>query len=298
MKFPKELVAVPEAYFEEANEKGKVERIDYKTSNFDGRDMDKHAYVYTPYGYDENKEYEILYLIHGGGELAEKYLYQSGEENALKRIVDNMIEKGEINPVIIVTPCQYPDNTIPEKGVDYHPYVNHFPTELVVDLLPAVESKYSTFAKDVTPQGLIDSREHRAVMGWSLGSTTCWTVFLQCPEYFNRAGILSGQGGCPILGDTSIEDYQNRTVNETIKLFKKQNRKPEDFYLFMATGTKDQAYPNLTPQAALMHDHPEFFIFDGDKQNCVYLVWPDGEHHTPWRLLYTYNEIKAFFERG
>ena len=65
----------------------------------------------------------------------------------------------------------------------------------------------------------------------------------------------------------------------------------------MATGTKDQAWPNLTPQAEIMHSYPELFRFEGEKQNTVYLVWPEGEHHTQWRLQYTINVIRQFYQK-
>ena len=101
----KTLVEIPQEYVsEECAQKGRVERIDYQSTDLEGNVMDKYAFVYVPYGYDDSKPYEILYLIHGGGEDAEKYLYKDGEENPLKRSVDHLIANGEIKPSLIVTP--------------------------------------------------------------------------------------------------------------------------------------------------------------------------------------------------
>ena len=91
MKFFNRIDEIDPRLYEECVEKGTVERVDYNTTNYDGSPMEKHAYVYLPYGYDENKQYDILYLIHGGAESAEKYIYQNGEENPLKRAVDHMV---------------------------------------------------------------------------------------------------------------------------------------------------------------------------------------------------------------
>ena len=51
-----------------------MEEVVYDTKAYatDERDVKKTAYVYLPYGYSEEKEYNILYLMHGTGD-DEKY---------------------------------------------------------------------------------------------------------------------------------------------------------------------------------------------------------------------------------
>ena len=62
--------AVPAAYREASARPGKVTRLDYDSEDYvrDSAPITKTAYIYTPYGYDENDtetRYNILYLMHG-----------------------------------------------------------------------------------------------------------------------------------------------------------------------------------------------------------------------------------------
>ncbi|MBQ1341089.1 MAG: hypothetical protein IIY33_01270, partial [Erysipelotrichaceae bacterium] len=89
-----------------AVKKGTVELLRYSSNTYDdeARVLHKKAYVYLPYGYDHNKRYNVLYLLHGGG---------CGEDFWLKwfpdtvNILDNMIEQGLCEPCIVVTPTYY-----------------------------------------------------------------------------------------------------------------------------------------------------------------------------------------------
>ena len=62
---------VPNDYKTAASEQGTVTRLDYASKDYvrGGGAITKTAYVYTPYGYDENADtrYNILYLMHGWG---------------------------------------------------------------------------------------------------------------------------------------------------------------------------------------------------------------------------------------
>ncbi len=52
--------------------------------------------MYTAYGYSEEKEYNILYLMHGTGDGDEKYWLKTNPYN--KTMLDNMIADGDIEP--------------------------------------------------------------------------------------------------------------------------------------------------------------------------------------------------------
>ena len=102
-----ELWAVPAKYdAEESEQAGTVEEVVYDTKAYatDERDVKKTAYVYLPYGYSEEKEYNILYLMHGTGD-DEKYWLKTNPYN--KTMLDNMIADGDIEPLIVVTPTFY-----------------------------------------------------------------------------------------------------------------------------------------------------------------------------------------------
>ncbi len=290
MKFNEFIEEIPQELLEEAANKGKVERIDYVTKHLNGSDMNKYAFVYTPYGYDETKEYEILYLIHGGGEDAEKYLYKDGEANPLKRVVDNLIENGIIQPSIIVTPS-WNLNNVPNREYPGREQTDNFKNE-IVDLMKVVETKYSTYAASIDDEGFTSSREHRSVAGWSMGSVTTWCIMSQHVGYFKRFGNMSCDSWI------ACQDGGKLQPNETAELLtdaiKAQGYSRKDFESYIITGSKDATYAQVTLMVGCLMAFPEYFLFDGEEQNAIYLVWKDGEHHTQWRLQYTYNVIKNF----
>ncbi len=293
MKFFNKLEEIDPHLYEECDQKGKVERIDYHTTTLDGQPMDKYAFVYTPYNYDPSQPYEICYLIHGTGENAEKYIYLAGEENPLKRAVDNMIKEKTIKPIIIVTPTQYPYNVTTGMEVDRTPFVINFHNEMCYDLMPAVEGKYHTYSNlETDAESLKAARDHRSVMGWSMGSRTTWFTFVNKIAYFSKFGTLAG----------ALVSYDNKfdaawgdaKAKEIVEAVKAQGFTKDDYALLNISGTKDNSYFSLCIQDACLKAYPEYFQFEGEGQNISFQMWADGEHHTKWRLQYTINAIKQF----
>lgn len=127
----------------------------------------KSAYVYLPYGYEEDEivRYNILYFMHGGGGNAGQFYNRS---YALNDILDHAIENGELDPLIVVTPTFYlPQDT--DTGVsNAGQRVSVFHQEFIQDLMPDVESRYRTYAESTDEEGLEASRNHRAFGGFSM----------------------------------------------------------------------------------------------------------------------------------
>ncbi len=242
---------VPAAFLSESNARGTVERLDYDTFLYaydmannlpesEWHKIPKSAFVYLPHGYDPNKQYNIFYLLHGGGGNEREWfgmsingdlalnnnvwgrgytgltttntLLEPGEGDIV-RILDNLIAKKIIDPLIVVTPTMYyrgNDLDIDVPGDRTKLNTDYFAYELQRDLMPAVEGKYSTYAKTLDKEGLIASRNHRALAGLSMGSMTTWRSGLQrslpyiswfgnysaginpgpIPETFKETGIL------------------------------------------------------------------------------------------------------------
>lgn len=186
----KEIWAVPAKYDSiPCPEAGTVEVLEYETRAYatDNRPVTKRAYVYLPYGYTAENQYDILYLMHGTGD-GEGYWLVTQSEN--KTMLDNMIYYGDIRPVIVVTPTWYTEEDCIESP-DVLTYT--FAEELRNDLVVAVESKYSTYAEDVSEEGLMQSRDHRAFAGLSRGSTTTWhSAINKNFDLFSCFGCFSG----------------------------------------------------------------------------------------------------------
>ena len=95
---------VPSQYFRDASNKGSVVIENYKSYDYtldNPEEITKTAYVYLPYGYDpddSSKRYDVFYLVHGWTMTAGDFFNDSG----LVSMFDNMIQNGDIPPVIVV----------------------------------------------------------------------------------------------------------------------------------------------------------------------------------------------------
>lgn len=177
-EIPETLAQVPEGYELPAEQQGSIERLDYTTYESmsyeeQSEELEKTAYVYLPYEYNEEEQYNVFYLMHGGWSNETTMMGTDRSPSTLKNIVDHAIEDGRMQPMIIVCPTY--NNTSPEDSSDYGlalRLTDNYHNELMNDLIPAVESRYSTFADDTTPEALTASRDHRAFGGFSLWKRT------------------------------------------------------------------------------------------------------------------------------
>ena len=293
-----DILPIPADYQQTAQQRGRVVRLDYTTTSYaTGQTTSRYAYVYLPYGYDADQQqrYNVLYLMHGGGGSEETYFGGEGQESTLKCVADNMIERGDIRPCIIVTPSFYlPDdgNTSVSNSAEA---VREFPSELVNSLMPAVESTYRTYAQSTTADGLRQSRRHRAFSGFSMGSVCTWHVFCNALAYFHDFVPLSGD--CWAIATQGGRSHSEETAQYLADAITRQGMTPHDFYLHIMTGSDDIAEPMLTAQTTAMRQLPQF-TFSPDKQtgNAYYGVLPGGVHTFSYDLQYIYNALRNLWK--
>ena len=215
----------------EIPEAGTLEELVYETKAYatDERPVTKRALVYLPFGYDASTPYNILYLMHGTGD-DENYWLQTHGYN--KTMLDRMIAQGEIEPLIVVTPTFYVEDDGKDSSLDILTF--SFREELRNDLMPAVETKYSTWAETADDAGFAASRDHRAFAGLSRGAvTTANSVLCGSLDYFSYFGLFSSF--------RTTEEH----IRETI-----QSGEQKDLpirYLYATTGNFDFATPYMVP---------------------------------------------------
>ena len=270
-----ELWAVPAKFDKrECPQAGRVEKLDYDTKAYatDLRTVQKSAYVYLPYDYDENTQYNILYLLHGTGD-REDYWLKKNSFN--KTMLDNMIYYKEIEPLIVVTPTWYVESDC-QNDLDRLTY--SFQEELRNDLLFAVEGRYATYATSVTEEGLRTSRDHRAFAGLSRGSvTTFHSAFNGCLDYFSWFGCYSA---CR----TSEEEFQRGIRSEKF-------RSLPIHYLYNTSGSFDfmlkehvLAYRKLIAMDERLTE-----------ENTSFDIFPAGYHSMESWHIALYNTLQKFF---
>ena len=242
--------------------------------------LQKKALIYLPYGYDKTKQYNIFYLIHGGWSNETTLMGTDRNPTYFKNVIDHAIEDGKMQPMILVFPTY--NNTSENDSSDYSlalQLTDQFHNELVNDLISAVESQYSTYATETTPEGLKASRDHRGFGGFSMGSVNTWCTL----RYF-----------MPMSGSyTSDGDYMADLVSN-------QGYGPEDFFIFAASGTDDFAYNSFKNQINAMTDGSnDIFRLATSKAdgNVVFLQREGYSHDATASNEYTYNGLCFFWNR-
>jgi len=289
----KQFKPVPDEYRVNSTKPGTIVNMEYTVTNEDNSKTVKRMNVYLPNGYnpsDNIKKYNVLYLMHGGGENETTIFGGPGESKDLKKILDNMIANGNIEPLIVVTPSFYSNSKDAVKDTSI------FNKELTKYVVPLVETKYHTYATSGSLNDLKASRGHRAFGGFSMGSVTTWYTFINCLDYFKYYMPLSGD--CWALGQGVGGTKPVETAEYLAAAAKSAGYKPADYYLFCATGAKDIAYPNLKPQVDAMIKLKDSFTYSADttKGNFYFIVSPDGTHAWNWVDQYIYDILPDLFK--
>ena len=106
--------------------------------------MERGYSILLPADYSEDKKYPVLYLLHGI--FGDEYSFSNDKSNKIKEIIGNMAADGIIEETILVCPNMYAASDPDQKpGFDREsvlPYDN-FINDLVNDLMPYIEGKYS-----------------------------------------------------------------------------------------------------------------------------------------------------------
>lgn len=287
---PDELEYIPDGYENPATQQGTLNKLTYDTwESFSyeqkSNKITKEAWVYLPYGYTDEEEYNVLYLSHGGWSNETTLMGTDDNPKSFKNVIDNAIQDGNIKPLIIVLPTY--NNTSENDSGDYSLAIqltNQFHNELVNDLIPAVESKYSTYAKDTTPQGLKESRDHRGFGGFSMGSVNTWNTFRYCLDYFRYFMPMSGSY-------TTDGEYMADLVRQ-------QGYSSQDFFIFAASGTDDFAYSAFKAQIMAMANNSGgmFKLAKNESEgNMSFLERKGYKHDAKATDEYTYNGLRFFW---
>lgn len=167
----------------------------------------RHAYIYTPPGYDKDKKnrYPVLYLQHGMGEDRRAWPNQ-GRTNF---ILDNLIAEGKAKPMIVVmedggiargfgTPIRDKSGKILPRPQGQGPgrrggpgqgpnFWDEFTETIITDIIPAIDEHFRT----------LPDRENRAIAGLSLGGTQTYQISQANLDKFANIGIFSAPFGFP-----------------------------------------------------------------------------------------------------
>jgi enterochelin esterase family protein len=140
---------------------------------------DRDFFVYTPAGYDarRTKPYPVLYLLHGLGDDAERWM-NGGGANV---VMDNLVSEGKAVPMVMVTTLGYGLNT-GTTGAITPESQNGYTKILLEEIMPQVDRAYN----------VTTSREERAIAGLSMGGAETMYTGLNHLDTFAWFASFSG----------------------------------------------------------------------------------------------------------
>ena len=155
---------------------GKLKMIEYDSKTVG---TTRKMQVYTPPGYSNEKKYPVLYLLHGiGGDETEWQRFAQPDV-----LLDSLIADGKAEPMIVVMPNGRAQKNDRAGGNVFAaaPAFAVFERDLLEDVIPAIESRYSVAA----------DRDHRALAGLSMGGGQSLNFGLTHLESFGWIGGFS-----------------------------------------------------------------------------------------------------------
>lgn len=286
-KFPAELTEIPTEYFRPAERQGKLRDLYYDTYesfSYESKmqTIEKHAVVYLPYDYDETKKYNVVYLMHGGWSNENSTLGTPSSPSGFKNVIDNAIGNGVFAPLIVVCPTY--NNTSGQDSADFSlalRLTRNFHNELINDLIPAVESTFSTYAEGTSESELKAARDHRAFGGFSMGSVTTWRTFEYALDYFRYF--------IPMSCGTSLDDEEIWRAAD--------GRNQNDYFVMMMVGTSDFSYSYDTARVQNMLSSGYFTEqTENTDGNFIFRVKNGYSHNGTAANEYTYNALSYLWK--
>jgi enterochelin esterase-like enzyme len=233
--------------------RGKLEMVTYESKTVGAT---RKMQVYTPPAYSKDEKYPVLYLLHGiGGDETEWQRFAKPDV-----LLDNLIADGKATPMIVVMPNGRAQKNDRAEGDVFKsaPAFAAFEKDLLEDLIPAIESRYSVRT----------DREHRAIAGLSMGGGQSLNFGLKHLDTFAWVGAFSA---APNTRPAKELVTDPKSAKDKLKL------------LFLSCGKKD----GLMRVSQGVHAYL--------KENNVPHVWHvDGHAHDPphWR-----NSLYHFAQR-
>lgn len=218
--------------------------------------------ILLPANYSSSKKYPVLYCMHGYWENQDRMIIKGNGTMYTRQIIGNAIAAGEAEDMIVVFPYIYSsatqDNCSAMDDANNAAYDN-FINDLVVDLMPHIESTYSVKT----------GRDNTAITGFSMGGRESLLIGMKRSDLFGYVGAI-----CPAPGVTGA--------------FKWNSDEEAPHLLFITAGSND----------TVVYSNPENYHNNFTK-NSVPHIWHyvNGGYHGDNSIhAHMYNFVRAIFK--
>lgn len=237
-------------------------------------ERDTNVNVLLPPGYDESREYPVLYMLHGYWGNEDSLLDAGDPTLKLRQILGNLIEDGEAEEMIVVFPYIYCSKDRPactamdlENTLAY----DNFIYDLTTSLMPFIEENFSVKT----------GRENTAITGFSQGGREALYIGITRSDLFGYVG-----GVCPAPGltpGTDLSQHPGQLQEDKLKI---DGEKP---YLLMVSAAVNDSVVGDAPYN--YHD-----ILTENGEDHVWHTIANGGHDGNSIRPHFYNFVKAVFK--
>ncbi|MBE6860704.1 MAG: hypothetical protein E7499_05365 [Ruminococcus sp.] len=144
--------------------------------------------ILLPAGYSEDKQYPVLYVMHGYWEDQDRMIIKGNGTMYTRQIIGNAIAEGAAEDMIVVFPYIYSsatqDSCSAMDDANNKAYDN-FINDLTKDLMPHIEQTYS----------IKTGRENTAITGFSMGGRESLLIGMQRADLFGYVGAICAAPG-------------------------------------------------------------------------------------------------------
>lgn len=236
-------------------------------------EKDRNVIILLPAGYDESKEYPVMYVLHGifGDETS-----MIGDGNSGNRILlGNLMHEGEVSDMIVVFPYMYASKTqdvctaIDLANVEAY---DNFVNDLVDDLMPFMAENYA----------VAEGKMNTAIIGFSMGGRESLAIGFAHPELFGYVGAIAPAPGLTPGRDWAMEHPGQYAEDELVF----EDEAP--YFLMVCSGDNDHTVGTF-PKS--YHE-----ILDRNGTEHIWYEIPGSDHGDPAISSGIYNFAKTIFK--
>lgn len=221
----------------------------------------KDVNILLPPNYDPNKQYPVMYIMHGYYEGIDRMLTKGNAEMHTREMIGNAIAEGAAKEMICVFPDVFSSPTLRAcTGMDEtnNQAYDNFINDLTKDLMPYMEKNYS----------ILTGKDNTAITGFSMGGRESLLIGMKRPDLFGYIGAI-----CPAPGVSGSFNWSS-------------DNQP---YFLMITGGSDDT---------VVYDNPKNYHNNFDK-NGVPHIWHyvnGGYHGDNCIRAHLYNFFRIAFQ--
>ena len=236
--------------------------------------LNRRMCVYTPPGYEDNKEtYPVLYLLHGGGGDEDAWL-TLGRANY---IIDNLIAQGKAKPMIVVMPNGNANQTAAMTDMPFQAQLSErqgpmdtpneqtvidgtmsYPNSLVKDIIPYIEKHYR----------VTSNSDNRAIAGLSMGCLQTQVTYITYPELFRYVGCFS-------LGIHFNNQFAIISNKILIPAYDKKLETLKNILFYVGCGTQDFCFEGVQELRKKLDEHNFEYYYNETGGGHTWANWRD-----------------------